>query len=62
MAAANQMAQQMSGMGGQNPQMFGPGVDPDKQFKTEAENLAVVDHYSVLDNVEGRLLEGIKSK
>ncbi|OTB19608.1 hypothetical protein K445DRAFT_146835 [Daldinia sp. EC12] len=60
--AANQMAQQMSGMGPQNAQMFGPGVDPDKQFKTEAENLAVVEHYSVLDGVEGRLLEGIKSK
>lgn len=56
------MAQQMSGMGPQNAQMFGPGVDPDKQFKTEAENLAVVEHYSVLDGVEDRLLEGIKSK
>lgn len=60
--AANQMAQQMAGMGAQNPQMFGPGVDPDKQFKTEAENLAVVEHYSILDGVEDRLLEGIKSK
>ncbi|KAI1329815.1 transmembrane protein [Xylariaceae sp. FL0255] len=60
--AANQMAQQMGAMGPQvNPQMFGPGVDPDKQFKTEAENLAVVEHYSVLDDVEGRLLKGIKS-
>jgi hypothetical protein len=56
------MAQQMGSMGPQaGPQMFGPGVDPDKQFKTEAENLAVVEHYSVLDDVEDRLLEGIMS-
>lgn len=40
--------------------MFGPGQDPDKQFKGEAENIAVVDHYSVLDNVEERLLKGIR--
>ncbi|KAL1879122.1 hypothetical protein VTK73DRAFT_7241 [Phialemonium thermophilum] len=58
--AANQMAQQMNPMGAQNPQMFGPGVDPDKQFLAEAENLAVIEHYSVLDDVEKRLLEGIK--
>ncbi|RYP71437.1 hypothetical protein DL771_004804 [Monosporascus sp. 5C6A] len=60
--AANQMAQQMAGMGPQAPQMMGPGVDPDKQFKAEAENLAVIAHYSVLDDVEERLLEGIMSK
>ena len=41
--------------------MGGPGQDPDKQFKAEAENLAVIDHYSVLDDVEDRLLEGIKA-
>ncbi|KAI1269135.1 transmembrane protein [Xylariaceae sp. FL1019] len=59
--AANQMAQQMGAMGPQaNPQMFGPGQDADKNFKTEAENLAVVEHYSVLDDVEDRLLGGIK--
>lgn len=52
------MAQQMGGMGAA-PQMFGPGVDPDKQFKAEAENLAVIEHYSVLDGVEERLLDGI---
>jgi hypothetical protein len=57
------MAQQMGAMGPQaGPQMFGPGVDPDKQYQIEAENLAVVEHYSVLDDVEERLLEGIKSK
>jgi ER membrane protein complex subunit 3 len=57
------MAQQMQmgGVGPQNPQMFGPGADPDKQFKAEAENLAVIAHYSVLDDVEDRLLEGIDS-
>ncbi|CAJ2513481.1 Uu.00g016000.m01.CDS01 [Anthostomella pinea] len=61
--AASQMAQQMGGMGPQaGAQMFGPGVDPDKQFKIETENLAVVEHYSVLDGVEDRLLEGIMSK
>lgn len=55
------MAQQMGQMGGQvAPQMFGPGVDPDKQFQGEVENLAVVEHYSVLDDVEQRLLESVK--
>lgn len=54
---AQQMAQQQMPMG----PMGGPGQDPDKQFKTEAENLDVVEHYSVLDGVEQRLLEGIKS-
>jgi hypothetical protein len=58
--AANQMAQQMNQMGPSTAQMFGPGVDPNKQFLAEAENLAVVEHYSVLDGVEQRLLEGIK--
>lgn len=52
------MAQQMGQMGPQQ-QMFGPGVDPDKQFLAETENLAVIEHYSVLDDVESRLLEGI---
>lgn len=55
------MAQQMGQMGPQAPQMFGPGVDPDKQFLAEVENLAVIEHYSVLDDVEQRLLEGIKA-
>lgn len=41
-----------------NP-MGGPGQDPDKQFKAEAENLTVVEHYSVLDDVEERLLQRI---
>lgn len=42
-----------------NP-MGGPGQDPDKQFKGEAENLAVIEHYSVLDDVEDRLLSRVK--
>lgn len=55
------MAQQMGQMGPQQgAQMFGPGVDPDKQFLGEAENLAVIEHYSVLDDVEHRLLQGIQ--
>ncbi|KAL2122431.1 hypothetical protein VTJ04DRAFT_2886 [Mycothermus thermophilus] len=58
--AASQMAQQMAGMGPPTGQMFGPGVDPNKQFLAEAENLAVIEHHSVLDGVEQRLLEGIK--
>ena len=53
------MAQQMNQMGPQTGQMFGPGVDVNKQFLAEAENLAVIEHYSVLDGVEQRLLEGI---
>jgi ER membrane protein complex subunit 3 len=54
------MAQQMGQMGAPQGQMFGPGVDPDKQFLAEVENLAVIEHYSVLDDVEERLLAGIK--
>lgn len=53
------MAQQMGQMGPPQQQGFGPGVDPDKQFLAEAENLAVIEHYSVLDDVEARLLDGV---
>lgn len=42
-----------------NP-MGGPGQDADKQFKAEAENLLVIEHYSVLDDVEERLLARFK--
>lgn len=55
------MAQQMNQAGAQAPQMFGPGVDPDKQFQAEAENLAVIEHYSVLDDVETRLLDSVQA-
>lgn len=58
---AAQVAQQMQAQQVSNPMMAGPGADPDKQFKAEAENLAVIEHYSVLDDVEDRLLAGIKS-
>lgn len=56
--AASQMAQQMSQM---NPNaaganMFQPGQDPDKTFQSEAENLEVVEHWSILDGVEKRAL------
>ncbi|KAI9838693.1 MAG: hypothetical protein M1819_005007 [Sarea resinae] len=60
--AANQMAQQMAQM---NPgaaaagSMFGPGQDPDKMFLAEAENLEVIEHWTVLDGVEKRLLAGV---
>ncbi|KAH7359440.1 integral membrane protein DUF106-domain-containing protein [Plectosphaerella cucumerina] len=59
--AADQMAQQMGQMGAQQANMFAPGQDPDKLFQAEAENIAVVDHYSVLDDVEQRLLAGIRA-
>ncbi|KAF4965229.1 hypothetical protein FSARC_6948 [Fusarium sarcochroum] len=59
--AASQVAQQMQAQQMPNPMMGGPGQDPHKQFVAEAENLNVVEHYSVLDNVEERLLAGIKS-
>jgi ER membrane protein complex subunit 3 len=59
--AASQMAQQMGqmNMGGGSggaPQMFGPGADPDKMFKAEAENLEVLEHKWVLEGVEDRLV------
>ncbi|KAF5023638.1 hypothetical protein F66182_4307 [Fusarium sp. NRRL 66182] len=59
--AASQVTQQMQAQQMPNPMMGGSGQDPHKQFVAEAENLAVVEHYSVLDNVEERLLAGIKS-
>jgi len=45
---------------GAGANMFGPGVDPDKQFQGEAENLAVLAHHYTLDGVENRLLEYLK--
>lgn len=59
--AASQMAQQMGQMGpGAGAQMFGPGVDPYKQFQAEAENIAVLDHQYTLEGVEDRLLKTVK--
>jgi hypothetical protein len=55
------MQQQMGQMApGAGQQMFGPGVDPHKQFRGEAENLAVVAHYYSLEGVEQRLLQSVK--
>ena len=56
------MAQQMSQMNpsaGAGAAMFQPGQDPDKVFKSEAENLEVVEHDYILRGVEGRLLDGV---
>ncbi|CZR54118.1 probable DUF850 domain protein [Phialocephala subalpina] len=59
--AASQMAQQMGSMGpGAGAQMFGPGVDPDKQFQGEAENISVLAHHYTLEGVENRLLESVR--
>lgn len=55
------MAQQMGSMGpGAGAQMFGPGVDPDKQFQGEAENIAVLAHHYTLEGVEDRLLKTVR--
>jgi hypothetical protein len=32
------------------------GQDPDKDFANEAENLEVLEHHSLLDGIEDRLL------
>ena len=59
--AANQMQQQMGQMApGAGANIFGPGVDPDKQFQGEAENLAVLAHQYTLEGVEERLLKTIE--
>jgi ER membrane protein complex subunit 3 len=51
------MSQQMAQMNpGANANPFGPGQDPDKMFLAEAENLEVMEHYSILDGIEERLL------
>ena len=59
--AANQMAQQMSQMnpGAAGANIFQPGQDPDKLFKSEAENLEVVEHWYILTGIEERMLEGM---
>lgn len=51
------MQQQMGQMGpAAGANMFGPGVEPHKQFLNEAENIEVLAHQSVLDGIEQRLL------
>ncbi len=49
-AASEQMGQQQN-MGG-----FQPGVDVDKIFQAEGENLNIVQHVYVLDGIENRVL------
>lgn len=61
--AASQMAQQMATMNpaaGMNP--FQPGQDPDKLYLSEAENLAVMEHFCILDGVEERVLQKLMSE
>jgi ER membrane protein complex subunit 3 len=53
---AAQMAQMNPGAGAN---MFQPGQDPDKMFQGEAENLEVLEHWSVLEGVEDRLVASI---
>lgn len=36
---------------------FGADADADKAFKAEAENLAVIEHQSIYDGIEERLLQ-----
>ncbi|POS85499.1 transmembrane protein [Erysiphe pulchra] len=58
--AAGQMAQQLGQMSpAAGAQMFGPGNDADKQFQSEAENIAVLVHHHILDGVEQRLLKSL---
>ncbi|KAF7845860.1 hypothetical protein BT93_L0299 [Corymbia citriodora subsp. variegata] len=56
--AASQVTQQMAQaqMGGG---MMGPDQDPDKLFLSEAENLEVLEHKSLLEGIEDRLLATI---
>jgi len=56
--AASQMSQQMAQMNPTaNANPFGPGQDPDKLFLAEVENIEVMEHYSILDGIEERLLK-----
>jgi ER membrane protein complex subunit 3 len=59
--AASQMAQQISQMnpGAAAAGVIQPGQDPDKLFQSEAENLEVLEHWSVLDGIEDRILARI---
>ncbi|KAK2758718.1 ER membrane complex subunit 3 [Arachnomyces sp. PD_36] len=56
--SASHMSQQMAQMNpaaGANP--LQPGQDPDKMFQAEVENLEVMEHYSILDGIEERILQ-----
>lgn len=56
------MSQQMAmanPAAGANP--FQPGADPDKLYKSEAENLEVMEYFSLLDGIEERVLHNWRS-
>lgn len=56
--AAGQVLQQVgAGSASTAANPFGPGQDPDKMFLSEAENLEVMEHYSILNGIEERLLQ-----
>jgi hypothetical protein len=52
-------SQQMGQMGPGAAPMMGPGMDFDKQFQGEAENIEVLAHQCILDDVETRLLASL---
>lgn len=61
--AASQVTQQMAmanpmgaGGGAMGAPPMQPGQDPDKLFLAEVENLEVIEYWSVLEGVEGRVL------
>ena len=58
----NAATQMQGGMmpAAQGASPFAPGMDPDKMFLAEAENLDVLEHYNVLHGAEERLLRSIR--
>lgn len=57
------MTQQMGAMNpAANANPFQPGQDPDKLYLNEAENLEVMEHFSIYDGIEERLLHNLASK
>ena len=58
------MSQQMAQMNpAANVNPFGPGQDPDKTFLAEAENLEVMEHYSIMGSrYDYRIIEPCKKK
>jgi hypothetical protein len=59
--AANQLTQQMAQMNPAGAAMT-PDQDPDKLFLSEAENLEVVEHHSILEGIEGRVLAQLSTE
>lgn len=54
------MAAQMAGMNPVAANPFQPGQDPDKLYRSEAENIEVMEHYCILDGIEERLLYNLE--